>query len=201
MRLLPLLSLTLATLTAANPISIPSDHASSDLTLVPRNDPRSFTGRGQLRTRWYQGDYDDLGCLTDTGLWTSDESQCGTFTAQPLEGVSTLVTYTLSSAAGPCWIVGAKFECGWGQQPGWFGVSAVAVLIQIKDGVVGEWMLMRETDLAVPELDSGGGLYEVWELRAHGLVEGRPSTGLAAGGSLHVVQRAGQVGVVDVGGR
>ncbi|KAK4244544.1 hypothetical protein C7999DRAFT_17202 [Corynascus novoguineensis] len=41
---------------------------------------QSFTGNGQLRTLWDQGGHDDLGCLTEMGLWTSDNAFCGSFT-------------------------------------------------------------------------------------------------------------------------
>jgi hypothetical protein len=73
---------------------------------------------------WDQGDHADLGCLTAAGLWTTDDSLCGTFTGTRLN-TSSLPTYKLTSAAGPCYIYGAQFECGHWKQGYEFGVSFV----------------------------------------------------------------------------
>lgn len=83
--------------------------------------PKSFSGLGQLRTRWSEGDHADLGCLTDSGMWTTDESLCGTFLAKQWDQ-NGLTAFTLTSAAGPCRIYGAKFICEQGFPPADFGV-------------------------------------------------------------------------------
>ncbi|KAL2258656.1 hypothetical protein VTK26DRAFT_7962 [Humicola hyalothermophila] len=106
---------------APDPVAAPQ--SDSFVSLVPwPPSGGSFVGLGQLRARWNEGDYADLGCLTETGRWTTDEGLCATFRATPLDGYSTLPTYTLTSAAGPCWIIGAAFECGWGKEPAKFGL-------------------------------------------------------------------------------
>ncbi|KAL2162955.1 hypothetical protein VTH06DRAFT_6791 [Thermothelomyces fergusii] len=92
----------------------------------------TFIGRGQLRTLWNEGDHEDLGCLTDTGLWTTNEALCGTFTGTALD-VSTLRTFTLSTATGPCTILGAQFTCGQGNEPAWFGIYVWPNAIPDKD--------------------------------------------------------------------
>jgi hypothetical protein len=85
---------------------------------------KSFSGKGQLRTRWNEGDYADLGCLTDHGRWTSDESLCGTFTAnQYTTGTYAQVAFTLTSASGPCNMLGGRLDCEPGNEPyKYFGV-------------------------------------------------------------------------------
>ncbi|KAK4118745.1 hypothetical protein N657DRAFT_650938 [Parathielavia appendiculata] len=72
--------------------------------------PMSFTGKGQLRTLWSDGDHTDLGCITDAGLWTGNNTLCGTFTGTPTSN-SNLRTFNLTSAAGPCRIWGSTFIC------------------------------------------------------------------------------------------
>ncbi|KAK3308423.1 uncharacterized protein B0T15DRAFT_107736 [Chaetomium strumarium] len=116
MHRLTALTLTLSTL-AAIAVALPTPPSSSSPTpaLI------SFTGTGQLRTRWNDGDYADLGCLTETGLWTADNTLCGTFTATTLDS-STLRTFTLTSAAGPCKILGARFTCQEGNEAYAFGI-------------------------------------------------------------------------------
>lgn len=84
---------------------------------------KSFSGIGQLRTRWNDGDYADLGCLTDTGLWTSDDSLCGIFRAVQRDAFG-LAAFTLTSAAGPCKIYGGSFTCSKDNEAYEFGVSA-----------------------------------------------------------------------------
>ena len=106
-----LAALLLATLTTA----IPAGNSPT-----PRS-TASFTGRGQIRTLWNQGDYADLGCLTAAGLWTTNNSLCGTFTGTALT-TSSLPTFRLSSSAGPCWIYGAQFKCEQGGAGYEFGV-------------------------------------------------------------------------------
>ncbi|KAK4114714.1 hypothetical protein N656DRAFT_691281, partial [Canariomyces notabilis] len=85
---------------------------------------KSFSGKGQLRTRWNEGDYADLGCLTDHGRWTSDESLCGTFTAnQYTTGTYAQVAFTLTSASGPCNMLGGRLDCEPGNEPyKYFGI-------------------------------------------------------------------------------
>lgn len=88
----------------------------------------SFIGKGQLRTLWDGGEHEDLGCLTDTGLWSSNEALCGTFTGTPLDGYN-IKTFNLTTAAGPCGILGAQFNCGEGNQPSPFGVSPLPLSV------------------------------------------------------------------------
>ncbi|KAK4035225.1 hypothetical protein C8A01DRAFT_38317 [Parachaetomium inaequale] len=132
------LALTSLTTAAAIPTSSP-----------PRSPP-SFTGKGQLRALWNQGDHADLGCLTATGLWTADDSLCGTFTAAKLD-TSSLPTYTLTSAAGPCHIYGARFECGQGYQGYEFGIWPFPNSIPGKDCLrYGQYGLMGSSGQGGP---------------------------------------------------
>lgn len=70
---------------------------------------KNFEGTGQIRATYYQDTYEDLGCLTNQGLWTADESLCGTFTA---ETVGEYRQYTLTTPAGPCYINHVRLACG-----------------------------------------------------------------------------------------
>jgi hypothetical protein len=84
----------------------------------------AFSGVGQIRTQWNEGDHADLGCLTDTGKWTVDDKLCGIFTAAPIPGYS-IYSYSLSTKEGPCYIYGASIVCDNGNTgyPSVFGVS------------------------------------------------------------------------------
>ncbi|KAK3297243.1 uncharacterized protein B0H64DRAFT_372631 [Chaetomium fimeti] len=110
--------------------------------------PRSttgFTGRGQLRTLWNEGDHADLGCLTPAGLWTTDNAHCGTFTGTAL-GTSSLPTFTLTSAAGPCRIYGGRFTCGGGDAGVEFGIWPFPNSIPGKDCLrYGQYGLMASS--------------------------------------------------------
>ncbi|KAK4151832.1 hypothetical protein C8A00DRAFT_45018 [Chaetomidium leptoderma] len=108
MHLSPAISLTLASLAAG--AAMPSTSSS-----------QTFTGTGQLRTRWNEGDHADLGCLTNTGLWTANNKLCGTFTSTQLGG-SSLPVFSLATPAGPCKIYGAQFTCGQGNEAVAFGL-------------------------------------------------------------------------------
>jgi hypothetical protein len=70
-----------------------------------------FLGTGRL-TALHDTDREYMGCITDAGLWTIDERQCGTF-----KGVSTdnYGGVHLSSALGICGVCngcGLVFSCG-----------------------------------------------------------------------------------------
>jgi hypothetical protein len=110
------LTLTLSSL-AASAVALPTPASSSS----PTRAVTTFEGTGQLRTLWNDGDHADLGCLTDTGLWTADYKLCGTFTGTALDS-SSLRTFTLTSAAGPCKILGTRFTCQEGNEAYAFGV-------------------------------------------------------------------------------
>lgn len=73
--------------------------------LVKRAD---FEGMGKIIV--YELDTSTpAGCLTNVGLWTIDDSQCGTFT-----GIKTSsTTYAISSTAGTCG-TDVIFSCGTG---------------------------------------------------------------------------------------
>lgn len=86
--------------------------------------PALFNGTGHVRTRNWQGDYEDLGCITKEGRWTINEALCGVFKAsrfRPKGGSIDL--WKLSSKAGPCRIYGAEFICESGFEGYDFGVS------------------------------------------------------------------------------
>ncbi|KAK0652413.1 hypothetical protein B0T16DRAFT_321553 [Cercophora newfieldiana] len=88
------------------------------LTLLTFTTPTlAFEGKGQLRTRWYEGDHADLGCLTETGRWTGNEEKCGVFVAVPAENHQ----FNLSSPAGDCYVSGATFQCDDGEEAFQFG--------------------------------------------------------------------------------
>ncbi|KAK3995537.1 hypothetical protein QBC44DRAFT_366325 [Cladorrhinum sp. PSN332] len=70
----------------------------------------SFNGVGQIRAQWREGDYADLGCLTNAGKWTVDETLCGNFTATPFPG-SFIYSYSLETDSGPCYTYGASIVC------------------------------------------------------------------------------------------
>ncbi|KAM7214441.1 hypothetical protein V8F06_010198, partial [Rhypophila decipiens] len=81
-----------------------------------------FNGTGQIRTRWYKGNYADLGCLTKEGRWTVDESLCGVFKADRRRpaGYEIDIWY-LKSKAGNCRIYAANFLCDNGGKGTEFG--------------------------------------------------------------------------------
>ncbi|VBB75938.1 Putative protein of unknown function [Podospora comata] len=83
---------------------------------------QGFFGAGQIRTLWNQGDHSNLGCLTNTGLWTTNESQCGTFVSKELTTGYSVKTFQLFTSAGPCSIYGAKFYCDKNATPFLFGL-------------------------------------------------------------------------------
>ncbi|KAK6084335.1 hypothetical protein SCUP515_01449 [Seiridium cupressi] len=70
----------------------------------------TFNGTGQLRTlsSLTADRGTDLGCLTNAGNWTTEDSLCGTFTGTRSGSVYT----TLTSLDGPCTIDDSKFTCG-----------------------------------------------------------------------------------------
>ncbi|KAM7212382.1 hypothetical protein V8F06_012215 [Rhypophila decipiens] len=78
-------------------------------TMVTTRAATNFSGKGQIRTTHYEGDYEDLGCLTNKGFWTANESQCGTFTAEVIKQWRDLL---LSSADGQCYIQHIGLRCG-----------------------------------------------------------------------------------------
>jgi hypothetical protein len=84
---------------------------------------KDFTGLGQIRTVYIGSNHEDLGCLTATGQWTVDESQCGTFVTAPVAENSYNNQFHLSSTkAGACGIDVATFKCGGGVKWSIFGV-------------------------------------------------------------------------------
>ena len=101
-------------------------------TPTPENTPEPydpkpntlFNGTGQVRTRNWKGDHEDLGCLTKEGRWTVNEALCGVFKAErfrPDRGSIDL--WRLSSKAGPCRLYGSDFICETGFAGYEFGVS------------------------------------------------------------------------------
>ena len=86
---------------------------------------KDFTGLGQLRTLYIGDDHDDLGCVTSSGKWTTDESKCGFFSVESLpNGQFQLFA---PQAAGGCGIDVATFKCGQGVKGATFGVSTSCV--------------------------------------------------------------------------
>ncbi len=81
---------------------------------------KDFAGLGQIRTLYIGRGHDDLGCLTSTGKWTADESQCGTFAAEQI-GNS---TFHLSVPEGGCGVDVATFKCGANVEGAIFGVRS-----------------------------------------------------------------------------
>jgi hypothetical protein len=82
-----------------------------DASPTPQNAATPFLGAGRL-TALHDTDREYMGCITDAGLWTVDERQCGTF-----NGVSTddYGGVHLSSALGICGVCngcGLVFSCG-----------------------------------------------------------------------------------------
>lgn len=94
---------------------------------VASSSSKDFTGLGQLRTLYIGDDHDDLGCVTSSGKWTTDESQCGFFSVEPLpNGQFQLFA---PQAAGGCGIDGATFKCGHGVKGATFGVRIFHVFV------------------------------------------------------------------------
>lgn len=92
-----------------------------------RNAATPFLGTGRL-TALHDTDREYMGCITDAGLWTIDESQCGTF-----KGVSTddYGGVHLSSALGICGVCngcGLVFSCGKGGETDFYVRVFVGVL-------------------------------------------------------------------------
>ncbi|KAK3950332.1 hypothetical protein QBC32DRAFT_399567 [Pseudoneurospora amorphoporcata] len=116
------LLLTLSTaaplIPASAPKSVFSGRSSSNLT------SRSWSGTGQIRTLWDGSSHDDLGCLTASGRWTTDENSCGTFTAVRKDGATIGATqFTLTSKeAGPCEMLGTTLVCEKGRGGYSFGI-------------------------------------------------------------------------------
>ena len=81
----------------------------------------AFSGVGQLRTRQWDEDHPDLGCVTAAGLWSGNDAECGVFVASSAAEDGSL--FTLASTAGNCRVVGASFSCGEGEDAYEFGVS------------------------------------------------------------------------------
>ncbi|KAH6839500.1 hypothetical protein B0I37DRAFT_235736 [Chaetomium sp. MPI-CAGE-AT-0009] len=85
---------------------------------------KDFTGLGQLRTLYIGSDHDDLGCVTSAGKWTTDESQCGVFSAERIaNGQFQLFA---PQEAGGCGVEVATFKCGRGVKGGIFGTFGTA---------------------------------------------------------------------------
>ena len=90
-------------------------------TPPPTND---WAGTGQIRPVNSDSTHEVLGCLTNLGQWTTDESKCGVFTGVREEANS----IRLSSATGVCGLEGvAKFSCGQGVEQRVWGVRYVFV--------------------------------------------------------------------------
>ena len=80
-------------------------------------DDGSFDGIGQLRTRLQEGDHADIGCLTETGLWTGNDEKCGVFVATSAGDA----LFNLTSIVGDCYVHGAAFRCDGGEAAYQFG--------------------------------------------------------------------------------
>jgi hypothetical protein len=92
--------------------------------LLPSTLAKDFTGFGQLRTLHIGSDHSDLGCVTSAGKWTTDESQCGVFSAEQLaNGQFQLFA---PQEAGGCGIEVATFKCGREVKGGVFGTFGTA---------------------------------------------------------------------------
>ncbi|KAK5652151.1 hypothetical protein OQA88_10793 [Cercophora sp. LCS_1] len=82
-------------------------------------------GKGQFRAISNEKEHLDLGCITNVGRWTTDETQCGVFEATPVGDRAFTsdrsFSFTLKSAAGTCWAYGAKFLCEEDGEPFIFG--------------------------------------------------------------------------------
>ncbi|EAQ88806.1 hypothetical protein CHGG_05425 [Chaetomium globosum CBS 148.51] len=88
-------------------------------TALASSSSKDFTGLGQLRTLYIGADHDDLGCVTSSGQWTTDEAQCGFFSVEPLpNGQFQLFA---PQASGGCGIDVATFRCGRGVKGATFG--------------------------------------------------------------------------------
>ena len=88
---------------------------------------KAFSGLGQIRTVYIGRGHADLGCLTRSGQWTTNEAQCGTFTAEPLsENTFSLYAPSHGMMAGGVEVCGvdvATFKCGGEVKGAIFGVS------------------------------------------------------------------------------
>ena len=84
----------------------------------------NFDGQGQIRTRWHEQaeGFPDIGCLTNKGQWTVDESLCGTFTGARYD----LHNLTLATSEGTCWTIGAVFKCEPPAATHYFGVCSMS---------------------------------------------------------------------------
>ncbi|KAK4151556.1 hypothetical protein C8A00DRAFT_35807 [Chaetomidium leptoderma] len=87
-------------------------------TAIAASRTPDFTGVGQIRTLYIGTGHEDLGCLTSTGKWTIDESQCGTFAAAKANDNS---FHLFATEEGGCGIDVATFKCGGGVKGGTFG--------------------------------------------------------------------------------
>ncbi|KAJ4415710.1 hypothetical protein N0V85_002585 [Neurospora sp. IMI 360204] len=112
----------LLSLSTAAPVS--TILASTSVASRSSNVTTSFSGTGQIRTLWDGASHDDLGCLTASGRWTTDENSCGTFVAVRKDGDSIGATqFTLASKeAGPCEMLGTTFVCEKGRGGYSFGI-------------------------------------------------------------------------------
>lgn len=70
----------------------------------------NFDGKGQLRFFDWKDDSKDLGCVTNEGLWTFNEADCGTFTGVRNSDSDIL----MSSAIGNCYLDNIVWACSAG---------------------------------------------------------------------------------------
>lgn len=89
----------LLTVTAALALTVPAATAAED-----------WSGRGQIRTLYNQGNHEDLGCLNSRGQWIVDEPLCGVFEAvrRPESG-QFIELYSVEH--GRCWVDNVYFRC------------------------------------------------------------------------------------------
>ncbi|EEA23424.1 hypothetical protein TMatcc_002291 [Talaromyces marneffei ATCC 18224] len=67
-----------------------------------------FSGQGKLVPAIWARTLtlgDAVGCLTDTGLWTTDSANCGTFTGNATIENGNVTSTLLSTSAGSCGII------------------------------------------------------------------------------------------------
>jgi hypothetical protein len=109
------------TLTTANPIPLPNG-------ITTRDDQWDFPdwkGQGQVRTRYINDPYPDLGCLTSSGQWTTNEALCGAFETSWLNNYTFYLNNKDDSACG---IDVSTFKCVGGVSQGIFGVTSPSSL-------------------------------------------------------------------------
>ncbi|KAK3301724.1 uncharacterized protein B0T15DRAFT_321892 [Chaetomium strumarium] len=121
------LTTTATPVPAPVPAPVPVPVSKNGITTRDQWDFPDWKGQGQVRTRYIQNPYPDLGCLTSAGQWTTNEALCGVFETSWINNYTFYLSSVPSngpsanSKAGACGIDVNNFRCGGGVREAVFG--------------------------------------------------------------------------------